>query len=165
MKKLVALFVLVALVAGGWYVASPWWALKGLRDAAVERDVAELERRVDFPAMRQSLRREMGEALRERATGGGPLDVLAARAAEEFGGAAVDQLVRPGAIANVITTGAIASRFVPEDLRDRELDWTVERDGIDSFRALGTFEGGMAGPTLVFSRDGIGWRLVGVALP
>lgn len=165
MKKLIALVLLAVLVAGGWYLASPWLALKGLRDAAMERDVAELERRVDFPAMRQSVRREVGQALRDRAAEGGPLHVLAARAAEQFGGVALDQVVSPRGVAGMIATGAIAAPLIPERLRGQDIAWDVSRAGIDSFRAVGTFEDGTPGPALIFRRDGLGWTLVGIELP
>ena len=36
MKKLLTLILLVALLFGGWYLASPWLAMKALADAARE---------------------------------------------------------------------------------------------------------------------------------
>ena len=164
MKRLLALILIAGLFAGGWYLASPWLALKGLRDAAVQRDLAELERRVDFPAVRGSLRRELGEALRERAERGGPLDVLAARVADQFAGAGLDQLASPRGMAALIAGGAVAAPLLDERLRGQELAWDVERGGLDSFRAEATFDDGTPGPVLLFARDGAGWILVGVEI-
>ena len=71
MKRFFALIVLILAAVGGWYFASPWLAMKGLSDAAQAGDTAELEQRVDFPALRASVSDQISEATRRRQGQGG----------------------------------------------------------------------------------------------
>ncbi len=167
MKKLLALVLLVALMVGGWYFASPWLAMKGLSDAAQAGDTAELEERVDFPALRASVSEQISEATRRRQGegGGGLLDQVGGVLVERIGRATVDRALNPQMVGNLVTNGGFAAGLLPERLRGQEIDWNVEREGMDFFRALGTFEDGTAGPILLFRRDGLGWKLTGFELP
>ena len=42
MRKLLPFLILVGLAFGGWYFASPWWAMKSLADAARAGDRAAI---------------------------------------------------------------------------------------------------------------------------
>ena len=167
MKKLLALAVLCAALFGTWYFASPWLALKGMRDAAQDMDRAELERRIDFPAVRASLKPQLQAAIRDEAGRGGNAlgQVLGRVAAGAVSDRAVELAVTPGGMASLITTGAMISPLLPEQLKPRDVNWGVERDGLNAFRAIGTADDGAQAPVLVFARDGLGWRLVAVELP
>jgi len=62
--KWIAVAAAVALVVlGGLFYASPWLAVRGLRQAAQERDMDGVAARVDFPALRESLKAGLGERL------------------------------------------------------------------------------------------------------
>ncbi|APE29119.1 DUF2939 domain-containing protein [Aurantiacibacter gangjinensis] len=161
MKKLLALIILIALAFGGWYFASPWLAMRSLADAAQAQDVAALEEKVDFPAFRASASDQLTTVAREQ---GGPLGELGGALAERFGGDLIDRAVTPENVGNLVASGALIGGLVPERLRTQELGWDVERDGLDHFRAVGTFEDGTAGPILLFRRDGLGWKLTGFEL-
>lgn len=166
MKKLVALVLLVALVIGGWYLASPWLAMKGLADAAQAGDTAALEERVDFPALRASASEQITEATRRRrGQEGGMIGELGGALAERVGRAAIDRALTPAMVGNLVATGSLAAGLLPERLRGQEIDWDVEREGLASFRAVGTFEDGTGGPTLIFARNGLGWKLTGFEVP
>ncbi|MBF6570853.1 MAG: DUF2939 domain-containing protein [Candidatus Binataceae bacterium] len=43
--------LLVIAAAAAWYWASPFFAVAGLRNAALHKDATELEKRVDFPRL------------------------------------------------------------------------------------------------------------------
>lgn len=47
---------LVAVTGLGWYFLSPFFALAGLKNAAITGDTAELEWRVDFPHLRDDFK-------------------------------------------------------------------------------------------------------------
>ncbi len=158
MKKLLTLILLVALVFGGWYVASPWWAMKSLSDAAQARDYAALEEKVDFPALRASASDQLTEAARGQ---GGVLGDVGGALAERFGGGVVNTMVTPENVGGLVASGALVAGLLPERLRGQEIEWDVAREGLDTFRAIGTFEDGTAGPILLFQRDGLGWKLTG----
>ncbi len=164
MKKLLALLAVVALIVGGWYFASPWLAMKGLADAAQANDSAELEARVDFPALRASASDQISEATRRR-EGQGVLGELGGALAERVGRAAIDRALTPDMVGNLVVTGSFAAGLLPERLRGQEIEWDVEREGLDHFRAAGTFEDGTDGPILLFARHGLGWKLTGFELP
>lgn len=165
MKKLLAVLALVMLIVGGWYFASPWIAMKGLADAAKSGDAAQLERRVDFPALRASVSDQISEATRRRQGQGGVLDQIGGVLAERIGRATVDRALTPQSVGNLVISGGFAVGLLPQRLRGQEIDWSVERKGLDFFHATGTFEDGTAGPTLIFARDGLDWKLTGFELP
>ncbi len=150
---------------GGWYFASPWLAMKGLADAAQSGDTAELEERVDFPALRASVSDQITEATRRRQGQGGLVDQIGGVLVDRIGRATVDRALTPAMVGNLVVSGGFAAGMLPERLRGQEIEWDVERKGLDFFHASGTFEDGTAGPTLVFARDGLGWKLTGFELP
>ncbi len=164
MKKLLTLILLAALIVGGWYLASPWLAMKGIVDAAEAGDLAELDERIDFARLQDQANSSIAAEIAERTQDGGVLERIGSAIAGEIAGAAVDNALTPQGIANIVTVGGIALPFVPERFRGQDLDWDVEREGLDSFRAVSTFEDGTAGPVMQFERDGIGWDLVGLEL-
>ena len=55
-KLWIALAAVVLLALIGAYAASPWWATHRLLGAVKAGDAPELERRIDFEALRPSLR-------------------------------------------------------------------------------------------------------------
>lgn len=168
MRKLLILLLLGALVFGGWYVGSPLWAMHQLSQAAESADPAALDERVDYPALRQSLKDELRTQIKDS------MGDTAPDALEDFGvvvamglaDPAVDALVTPERTATLIRTGRLLE---PGDRESREaaepIEWEVERFGLDRFHATPSDEAGRSGPTLVFSRDGFGWRLDGIELP
>ncbi|WP_271077478.1 DUF2939 domain-containing protein [Aurantiacibacter sp. MUD61] len=164
MKKLLALVFLVALVFGGWYLASPWFAMKSLADAAQVGDAAALEEQVDFPALRASASEQLNEAVARQRGQNGALGDLGAAIAERLGNAAIDRSLTPGAVSGLVASGAFVAGMLPERLRGQQLSWDVEREGFDHFRAEGTFEDGSTGPDLIFRREGLGWVLTGFEL-
>lgn len=165
MKRFFALVVLIISIVGGWYFVSPWLAMKGLSDAAQAGDTAELEQRVDFPALRASVSDQISEATRRRQGQGGLLGELGGAVAEQLGRRVTDRALTPDAVGQLVASGALAAGLLPERLRGQDIEWHVEREGFDHFRAVGTFEDGTPGPILLFARDGLGWKLTGLELP
>jgi hypothetical protein len=49
--------------------------------------------------------------------------------------------------------------------RREEVEWAIERDGLDRFRARREAPKGQRVPTMVFVRDGLGWELVDIEIP
>lgn len=165
MKKLLLLIVLVGLAFGGWYLASPWLAMKSLADAAQAGDSAALETKIDFPALRASAADQITDAARQQREQGGIAGQLGGIVAEQIGRRVLDQALTPDRIGAVIATGALAQGLLPQRLQGQAIEWDVEREGFDNFRAVGTFEDGTQGPTLLFRREGAGWVLTGFELP
>lgn len=164
MRKVFALLVLVAVLVGGWYFASPWLAMKGLVDDAQAGDLASLEERIDFVTLRENTRNEVRDQIAQREGRGGLLDRIGGEVAGRIANEAINRAVTPEGLAAIVVSGGLAAPLVPDALRGQELSWDVEREGIDSFRAISTFEDGSPGPVLMFARDGLGWDMVGITL-
>ncbi|MEL1249872.1 DUF2939 domain-containing protein [Aurantiacibacter gilvus] len=165
MKKLPLLLAILFLTAIGWYFVSPWLAMKGVADAAMDGDTATLEERIDFDAMRASAREQLSDAVAAEQGRGGLLDVVGGVVAERVGREAIDRAITPTGVANIVRYGAPVVPLVPERYRSQEISWDVQREGLNSFRAFGTYEDGTPGPNLTFSRDGLGWTMTVFELP
>ena len=164
MRKLLVLLALVALLVGGWYVGSPWWAMKGLVDDAKAGDLAGLEERIDFPTLRENARTDVRAAIAQRTGQGGWLDEMGGAVAERIANEAIDQAITPAGLATLVASGTFAAPLIPERLKGQELNWEVEREGLDNFRAVSSFDDGTEGPVLKFERDGLGWDVVGISM-
>jgi Protein of unknown function (DUF2939) len=166
---LIGLMLAAAALLGGWYYASPFYAMSQLRDAAKAGDEAALEARVDFPALRDDLKQEASAAM-AREIADNPENPLGAAGAT-FGmalvGPMIDAFVNPDMIARLVRegkTGNADAEEVPSE-QAGEADWQVERNGLSTFIARPVSDDGEPGPELEFARDGLGWRLVGMNLP
>ncbi|OYX66717.1 MAG: hypothetical protein B7Y88_02445 [Sphingomonadales bacterium 32-64-17] len=163
MRKIVLFVVLLALAVGGWYFGSPWLAMKNVADAAEARNTAELEAAIDFPALRENTRAQLDGAIAP--TGNGLLDGIGGAILGSVGDVALDALLTPEGMVAIITTGAVASPLLPPELRNRELSWSVEREGLSRFRGVSTYDDdGAPGPVLVFERRGLGWQVVAMTI-
>ncbi|MXO64872.1 DUF2939 domain-containing protein [Altericroceibacterium endophyticum] len=165
-KKLVVAIIAVVLAASvGWYFLSPAYALGKLRDAAVEGDVASLEARIDFASVRESLKSQLKAYLvveMEREDAGG---------LEAFGGIIamgvldrmIDGLVTPEAMGIMVARGQFKGGQQWSESEGTFPDWTIERTDFDHFRAVPKAEKDSA--SMVFTRDGLGWKLTKVVIP
>lgn len=171
MKKLFGAALLLALLAGaGWFYMSPVFALQRLQAAADAGDADALRDRVDFPALRQSLKDEARGAISgelERRSGSGGLGSVGAF----LGGAVIDRVVdvtvQPDGIA-ALTRGIRPSPRgrASGGEADPELEIRRGYESLDrfvvSFHDPGSGEQRLA---LVLRRDGLAdWRLSGVRL-
>ena len=163
-KIAAAAAALIVIVAGTlWYFESPFWTLKGMRDAAQSRDADALNAYIDYPALRESLKAEltvrmMIEAQKDK-SGFGALGMAFGSAVM---GPMIDGLVSPAGMRAALladrqqNTGPAASALhVPEKP-------VIVRRSFSEFLVT-TKEQPDSG--LVFKRDGLSWRLSGVELP
>ena len=164
MKRVLLLCSLAVAVCLGWYVASPWLAMKGIVDAAQDSDVAALEERIDFDRIQANTNAQIADAIEDRTEGGNALERIGGRIAGAIAERVVDNAMTPQGMVNMVNAGAVALPLVPERFRGQELSWDVERGGLDEFHGVSTWEDGSSGPVMVFERDGIGWDLVAVEL-
>lgn len=168
MRKLLLLVFMVAVIVGAWWWESPILALKDLRDAAEDRDAAELAESIDLPAFRASLKEELAEMV-NREAGGNPVAGAIGRVATDR---AVDQLVTPEGMAAAMANeprdpllrniaGALGAVAVQQ--RDSAA-WDIDR-GFNSFSVTRSNPDGEPLATLLFSRSGLGWKLSGIDVP
>jgi len=175
-KGVVVLAVLALLVA---YLASPILTVNAIVAAAKAGDEAALERMVDFPAFRDSLKDEltarlMAEAQADPDVRNSGLGGLGMMLAPMLVGGAVDALVNAPTIAAMVRTAETpdpidaATATTPEpESEDRDIRQSY------AYRDLNTFVLGLTDPDrpdqtlkLLFKRQGLfGWKLAGIDLP
>lgn len=169
MKRIVLGVVAFAAVsAGGWYYASPGFAMKGLRDAAMNGDKQELKERVDFPAVRESLKEQVRAVLVAELAKAkdNPFAGLGMMMAGAIIDPMIDTFVSPSGMKALVDQGKFKKPDQSEEVSaDQPADWIIERDGIDQFRATPKRKDGDKVPILVFRRDGLGWDLVDIEIP
>ena len=158
--------------------ASPIFAAHSLIDAARRGDSAALERKVDFPALRESLKDELNAELRREmrervAAEDSGLAGLGMMLAPTLVAGAVDSLVTPDGVAAMVQT-ARAPRPETAGERPREPE---NRDGRRirqsyGYRDLNTFVVKLTDDghpdrslsLLMERRNLVGWKLAGVDL-
>ncbi|MEO5641501.1 MAG: DUF2939 domain-containing protein [Sphingomicrobium sp.] len=157
--------------AAGWWFASPWWTLKAMREAAAAHDERKLSAYVDYPALRESLKDDVMRRITTDGRGAEGLGAIGAQVANAIAGPLIDAAVTPQGV-QAMFDGEQAARqpgATPETkagqlpplpaAKDRPV---IERGGLNQFRVHAR-EPGSA--TMVFRRDGLGWKLAGVDLP
>ncbi|WP_321876333.1 DUF2939 domain-containing protein [Paraburkholderia bannensis] len=121
-KKPVAIAVaaVVLVTALGYAYASPYLALNSLKQAADARDAAALSEYVDYPALRVSLKQQVGEMLQRRIQAqhsSNPLLMLGAVIGAALIGPLVDAYATPEGVAALLNgmppTGKPGERPAP----------------------------------------------------
>ncbi|HEX8302418.1 DUF2939 domain-containing protein [Sphingomonas sp.] len=158
-RVLVALLLIAAVAAGGWYWASPWWALQSMKDAAEARDVTALSRHVDYPAVRASLKRQLRARMESGERDDGVLGALVAGGIAER---LVDIAVTPEGMRVIFAAAPLAGEPEPGRVGLKASDMLVRRDSIDRFSMIR--RDGKPG-TLVFRLRGARWMLTEIELP
>lgn len=157
---LLALAALVVVVLRG-----PQNTLDALDQAAARRDSAELARRADLPALKQSL----GRVLLQQVGGALPDDKGDNRKmlsqfiiAGALIGPLVDTLVTPEGI-GALLRGQIAARAAGGTAAGQLPAYKQSWEGLSTVRATAISADGDPGPlVLVLRRDGLSWKLAGV---
>ena len=106
-KKPVAITVAVAMIVAalGYAYASPYIAVKHMKAAADARDAATLNEYVDYPALRLSLKQQVGEMLQRRVEGqhsSNPLLILGAVIGAALISPLVDAYATPEGVAALL---------------------------------------------------------------
>ena len=108
-RGLLALVVLAIVVVGAVYIGSPFYAFHELKAAAEAGDRERLEAMVDFPAVREDLKRQVDSGavkLARRASGVGyPIAAVIGALGAALGDSAIDRLVTPDSIGAMIRFG------------------------------------------------------------
>lgn len=168
MKKPTIIVAAVAILAPvGWYVGSPYLAMHNLKEAVREGDRDDLAEKVDFPAVRESIKSQakavmMAELTKEKDSN--PFAALGGMLAMAMIDPVVDGIVSPDGLRVMVDKGQIRAKADAEANKAPEVAWAIAHKGMSRFTAKP--EGGdVKAPELVFKRDGVSWKLVDVVLP
>lgn len=164
-NKIITGVVAVLALAGAWYWFSPGYAMQQLREAAVAGDKQELAERVDFPAVRESLKNQFKVAMmaKLKEDQDNPFAGLAAMMVGPMIDGLLETAISPEGVKGLVEHGKFQKQG--ETATGPEAKWNIERDGLNRFRVTPEVEQGENAPTIVFIRDGLGWKMVDIELP
>lgn len=164
-NKIIAGVVSVLVLVGAWYWFSPGYAMQQLREAAVAGDKQDLTERVDFPAVRESLKSQFKVAMmaKMQEEKDNPFAGLAAMMVGPMIDGLLETMISPEGIKALVERGKFQKQG--ETATGPEANWNIERDGLDRFRVTPEVEKGESAPTMVFIRDGLGWKMVDIEIP
>ena len=153
--------VVVVIVASGlaWEIASPWWTLRNIRDAATERDSEKLASYVDFPRVRADLREQLIDAADRRVPARALEAVIGKRSVDRLIDPVIDAVVSPNSLKVALDVAPKAD--APKDAAKGACG--MKREGFERFRVRCARLPDGPGD-LVFERHGFGWKLVGIDL-
>lgn len=170
MKKWIIIAVAALTVLGGIYFGSPYLAFNSFKDAALEADADKLEAKVDFPAVRESLKSQMNAMMMAKLENdpemkNNPFSGLGAMLIPTMVEKVVDSYVTADGIA------ALLRGKKPNETEERVPNPDIEASGSfitwDRFRfRLRNKKTDQQGPSLIFERRGFAsWKLVKMELP
>ncbi|MFN3592458.1 MAG: DUF2939 domain-containing protein [Thermaurantiacus sp.] len=159
------LALLLALVAAAWWHFSPRWTVASMQRAALSGDVAALEARIDFLALRGSLTDQLEMQLQAEARSARtPLARFGLELAVGFVQQMVEAAVTAETLRFALALGeeaalpaglpALAALAAPQP--------AIARDGLDGFAVRAGKD--PDAPALQFCREGLSWKLCGVDL-
>ena len=176
MKKWIALIVVVLLALGTYVIAGPYLAINGIRTALAEQDTGKLERHVDFPALRVSIKAQMQDKLARR-TGDMQSNLAGAFAlsiANNFVGSGVDAVVTPLGIGALLQGRSLWKKSLGETMDGDAYGKAIPMDPLKQavrryespsrFTATVLDEDGKP-MVFVFTRHGLRWKLADIRLP
>jgi hypothetical protein len=168
--------LLAALLA--WTAAGPYMTVHAIRDAVEARDSAALSRQVDFPALRSSLKAQLGDRIAREAGAGAqdnPFVAFGLAVANGLAGGLVDAMVTPAGLGAMMEgrrtwdratglppPGSDEARAAP---RERPLhDAKYRFESLSRFTA--TVQDDEGRPVVfVMTRSGLRWKLSDIRLP
>lgn len=159
-KYLVAIALAAAVV--GWEIASPWWTVARMRDAAQARDAERLAKHIDFPQVKSNLKGQLVD-LAEAQLMAKPNGSLVRRVAFHT---VIDPIVDAIVSQEALRVALLASPIVgaARTSKNAASECGIKRDGVQRFRLrCARLPNGTA--DLVFERNGWGWEMVGIDLP
>jgi hypothetical protein len=172
MRKILALLVLAFLAYAAW----PTWSAWQLRAAVKAADSAEIERRVDWPALRTNLKRNVGSYLGGEDRSTGALTEILKRTVGSVAGSVIDAAVTPETLRQLLAGQAMVRRTLPapksregadddasDPLSPRRLRWAFF-DSPTRFRVEMANPNDPGGRVIsIFELQGATWKLVDVA--
>ena len=178
MKRITAvLLALVAVLAVGYVAASPYLAVRAMRDAAMAGDAPGVAEHVDFPAVRENLKASFAASVRQSAGERSPDNPMAdasATFALALMGPVIDAIASPDGLAALMKHGALPKPSVSDaNGGDAAPAADTRLDAQMRYRDFNTFVVTLNGATpsnapvgLVFRRHGLtSWKLTSLDMP
>lgn len=177
MKKWIVLVLVLLLALGAYVAAGPYLAMNGIQQALAEQDTGQLERHVDFPSVRASIKAQLEDAMARRMGSEAQSNLLGAFAmgvGRNLMGAGVDAMVTPLGIGALLQGRSMWKQSMGETIDGNTFGAAVPADPLASavhryespsrFTATVLDEDGRP-VTFVFRRYGLQWKLADIRLP
>ena len=177
MKKWIALIAVLLVALAGYAAAGPYLAINGIRTALAEQDTGKLERHVDFPALRVSIRAQLEDALARRAGSDVQSNIFGAIAlsvASNVMGTGVDTMVTPLGIGALLQGRSMWKQSIRQTVDGDTYGKPVPADPLKTathqYESLSRFTATVRDEdgdpvVFVFKRSGLTWKLADIRLP
>lgn len=169
MNKFLGIAFAALLLGGGAYVGSPYLAANDIKNAAISGDADQLEDKVDFPAVRESLKSQVSTALTQKmntdpSMKDNPFAGLAMVMIPAIVDKTVDAYVTSDGLSALVRGAKPAEAKAAPSSENPDVEYTYEWVNADRFRVkTANSKTQKVGPTLVFERQGFtSWKLVKV---
>ena len=180
MKKLLALLLLAALALGAYVAAGPFLTVRAISSAVQRGDMRALDRDVDFPLIRASVKAQLEDYLARRMDDPGTdsrLKAMGRQITAAMTGGVVDMLTTPAGIGAILQGRSVIRRAMGYPVEAAPGGSAAPAEAFDPLkgaayryesasRFTATVQNADGAPvTFVFTRDGLRWRLTDVRLP
>lgn len=177
--KRIALAVAIgsAAAVGGYYLASPYLAIQGLRSGFLSRNADQVNQYIDYPSLQSDLKAQLGSRILRSMQSDPEMAAIARAAITPIVNSMVDTYVTPSGMKSVLEasstqqSGAIQDQTAQNLVeRKKEFDKALQKtsmgyDGLNKFQLTATADDGKK-TKLVFNRQGFAeWKLKSVMLP
>lgn len=170
-RKVVAAVIAAVLIVGGAYFASPFWAAREFKNAAVSGNVDDLNGAVDFSAVRESLKGQLAAAMATKmqsdpAMRNNPFAGLGTMMMPAIIDKMVDTFVTADAIAAAVKQGKLEHGGSKEAGPNATYHYAYR--GLDHFAVTALAKGDQPdqAPAFVFERRGLfSWKLIRLEIP
>ncbi|MCB2051791.1 MAG: DUF2939 domain-containing protein [Novosphingobium sp.] len=151
-----------------WDFESPSYAMMEMRDAAAAGDADALYDSIDLPTVRKNLTADLrAELVRNAAIDKiqGPETQILMKTMEAVDGL-VYRFVTAERIQIIINTGNFEQPGAEyQKSTKNQTDWSIKRDELNRFTATPDAPDRSKVPSLMFERDGLGWKVTRIILP
>ena len=167
---------------GGYYLASPFLAIQGLRNGFLSRNIDQVNQYIDYPSLQSDLKAQLGSMMlksmqTDPEMASNPFSGYAMAMITPMVNSMVDTYVTPSGMKTVLEASSTQESGASQDQtaqnlveRKKEFDKALQKttmgyDGLNKFQLTATGDYGKK-TKLVFNRQGFAeWKLNSVILP
>ena len=171
-----------AAIAGGYFFASPFLAIQGLRSGFLSKNADQVSKYIDYPALQADLKAQLGVMMlkslqNDPEMAANPFSGFAMAMITPMVNSMVDTYVTPSGMKTILESSAIDQSGANQDqttqnlvARKREFDKALDKtsmgyEGLEKFQLTATADDGKK-TKLLFNRQGFAdWKLKAVVLP
>lgn len=182
--KRIALAVAIGSVAaaGGYYLASPYLAIQGLRSGFLSRNADQVNQYIDYPSLQSDLKAQLGLMMlrnmqSDPEMAANPFSGFAMAMITPMVNSMVDTYISPSGMKSFLEASSTQQSSASQEQtaqnlieQKKEFDKALQKtsmgyDGLNKFQLTATADDGKK-TKLVFNRQGFAeWKLKSVILP